>query len=160
MELTTADLTLRELTLINAVRKGRSVCQGDSRRSVVLAADTLVGLDGRILGKPSNLAHARKMLRRLNGRTHQVYTSVFIGQPGRGCITLTEFSFVTFHRLKNSEIDEYLKETNPLDKAGGYGAQDRVFVANITGSRSNVIGLPMETTTRALRGFGIRARRS
>lgn len=151
------DLTLRELTAWNAVRKGLDV----SRRrpnDIVLAADTLVALEGEVIGKPRDLQHARAILRRLSGKTHEVCTSVFICQLARARSTsFCEISRVRFHRLTNRKIDNYFSKVNPLDKAGAYAAQGhgREIIAHVTGSFSNVIGLPLEKTIAALREFGV-----
>ncbi|MEP6936875.1 MAG: Maf family protein [Chthoniobacterales bacterium] len=146
--------TIRELTLLNALRKARQVVarSGD----VVLAADTLVALDGDIIGKPLNLADARRILRRLSGKTHQVCTAVCVTQGRRARIFIAT-SDVRFRPLSDRAIEAYLAKIDPLDKAGAYAAQenDREIIARITGSDSNVVGLPMEETKRALREFGV-----
>src|SRR5256886_6483096 len=117
------DLTLRELTLWNAIRKGTSVARMRPDR-VVLAADTLIALEGRVIGKPADLREAAQILCRLSGQTHEVCSAVFIyrfaaGQPA----TFHEFSRVRFHRLSSATIENYLAKVNPLDKAGAYAAQ-------------------------------------
>lgn len=158
-ELMTESLSVRELTLINAVRKGRFVLRKAQAGITVLAADTLVALDGKILGKPTDLAEARDMLRHLSARTHAVYTSVFIAQDGGKHVAFSERTDVTFVRLSEKMISRYFEGVNPLDKAGAYAAQadGATIIQQIKGSRSNVIGLPMETTAKALAAFGIRA---
>jgi nucleoside triphosphate pyrophosphatase len=155
-ELETAELSLLELTIANATRKGVAVATTHPDR-VVLAADTLVAIEGEIIGKPGDVNHARKILRRLSGRTHQVCTGVFVVGP-RQRITLTETSHVVFRKLNESAITEYFKVVNPVDKAGAYAAQGpgRSIIATIKGSVSNVIGLPMERTIEVLAQLGIR----
>jgi septum formation protein len=131
----------------------------------VLAADTVVVRGAEVIGKPTDLKDARKILTRLSGRTHEVYTSVFIarGNPkSRGeRVVFTEMSHVTFHRLSAAAITEYFSKINPLDKAGAYAAQGhgREIIERIDGSYTNVVGLPMEKTIAALRAFGIEAQR-
>jgi septum formation protein len=152
------DLTLRELTAFNAIRKGRSVARLRPD-AVVLAADTLVGLDDEIIGKPADLDQAAKILRRLSGRVHQVCSAVFICHLASARSTsFHEISRVCFHRLNREEIDNYLAQVNPLDKAGAYAAQGggAAIIARIEGSFSNVVGLPMEKTVAALAAFGIK----
>jgi septum formation protein len=152
------DLTLRELTGFNAIRKGRSVARLRPD-AVVLAADTLVGLDDEIIGKPADLDQAAKILRRLSGRVHQVCSAVFICHLASARSTsFHEISRVCFHRLNREEIDNYLAQVNPLDKAGAYAAQGggAAIIARIEGSFSNVVGLPMEKTVAALAAFGIK----
>ena len=151
------DLTLCELTAFNAIRKGRSVARLRPE-AVVLAADTLVGLDDEIIGKPTNLDHAAKILRRLSGRVHEVCSAVFICHLASNRSTsFYEISRVRFHRLNKEEIDNYLAQVNPLDKAGSYAAQGggATVIARVEGSFSNVVGLPMEKTAAALAAFGI-----
>jgi septum formation protein len=117
------DLTLRELTLWNAIRKGMSVAQMHPEK-VILAADTLVALDNQIIGKPADLHEATKMMRRLSGRTHQVCSAVFIYQQTTGrSTTFHEFSRVTFCGLSSAQIKTYFEKVNPFDKAGAYAAQ-------------------------------------
>jgi septum formation protein len=154
------DLTLRELTALNAIRKGLAVARAHPEK-VVLAADTLVALDHKIIGKPRDLDEAKRILRRLSGRTHQVCSAVFICHLARARSTsFFEISRVRFCRLSKEKIDKYLVETNPLDKAGAYAAQSGgpEIIERINGSFTNVVGLPMEKTVRALRDFGIRPR--
>ncbi|MEY2545090.1 MAG: nucleoside triphosphate pyrophosphatase, partial [Verrucomicrobiota bacterium] len=152
------DLTLRELTAWNALRKGLEIARKHPN-DVVLAADTLVALDGEIIGKPRDLADAQKILRRLSGRTHEVCSAVFIGHLARARSTsFCEISRVRFHSLTDRKIDNYFSKVDPLDKAGAYAAQGhgRAIIAGVIGSFSNVIGLPMEKTIAALHEFGIR----
>jgi septum formation protein len=151
-------LTLRELTLWNAIRKGMAVAQ-TRPDAVVLAADTLVALDNRIMGKPSNLSDAAGMLRRLSGRTHEVCSAIaiYLQTSGRSAV-FHESSRVRFHPLSNLAIENYLAKVGPLDKAGAYAAQGSgsEIIAKIDGSFTNVVGLPMEKTVAALAKFGIR----
>jgi septum formation protein len=161
------DLTLCELTLLNAIRKGIS----SARRfpdKVVLAADTLVAIDGKVIGKPADLEDARKILQRLSGRVHEVCSAVFVCQlararPGESVhwrkrsTSFCEVSRVRFRKLDRAKIDHYFSKINPLDKAGAYAAQGHGtdIIAEVEGSFSNVVGLPMEKTTAVLRDFGI-----
>ena len=155
-ELVLAHLSLRELTTANATRKAIAVARIYPDR-IVLAADTLITMDGEIIGKPCDLTHARMILRRLSGRTHDVGTAVcIIGAERR--IGYAEISQVRFRNLTETAITEYFKVVNPVDKAGAYGAQDagRSIIAAIKGSVTNVIGLPMGRTKKALEQIGIR----
>ena len=155
-ETASAHLSLRELTIANATRKGLAVCRLHPRR-IVLAADTLVALEGEVIGKPRDLTHARVILQRLSGRTHDVCTGVCIVDPQRK-ISFTEISRVRFHKLSENDIANYLRVVNPIDKAGAYAAQaaGRSIIASVEGSFTNVIGLPMERTTPVLAQFGLR----
>jgi len=153
-----AHLTARELTSWNAVRKGLNVAL---RRpdNVVIAADTVVALNDSIIGKPADADHAVKVLESLSGRTHQVYSSVFVVHLARAEVNLfCEISDVHFRKLARRQIREYLAKIDPIDKAGAYAAQGHgtEIIKRIDGSYSNVVGLPMEQTTIVLRKFGIR----
>lgn len=156
-EIAPAALTVREITCWNAVRKGLAVARQHSD-AVVIAADTLVAHEGEVIGKPADLADARKILARLSGQAHTVSTGVFISCLTRGQTkSFAVSSTVFFRHWDSARIDRYLREINPLDKAGAYAAQakGRSIVAGIIGSRSNVIGLPMDELQHALESFGV-----
>jgi septum formation protein len=126
--------------------------------NVVLGADTLVTIDGHILGKPKDKNQAVAMLQRLSGRTHRVWTSVFICCLAEArSTTFHDISRVRFRRLNRDRIDNYLTRINPLDKAGAYAAQGfgSEIIEKIDGSFTNVVGLPMEKTVAALAEFGV-----
>jgi septum formation protein len=151
------DLTLRELTGLNAVRKAMPLARAHPKR-VVLAADTLVAIDDHVLGKPRDAGEAVAMLERLSGRAHEVCTSVFICQLAQSrSASFHEISGVYFRRLSRDQIGDYLTRVNPLDKAGAYAAQGfgREIIEKIDGSYTNVVGLPMEKTIAALAEFGV-----
>lgn len=150
-------LTLRELTAFNAVRKAMAAARVHPKR-IVLAADTLVAIDDRILGKPADMSDAIAMLQRLSGQAHEVCTSVFISHLLAGkSIGFSEISRVQFRQLTRLEIDRYLALINPLDKAGAYAAQGfgAEIIEKIDGSFTNVVGLPLEKTVPALAEFGV-----
>jgi septum formation protein len=150
-------LTLREITALNAVRKGLSVARRHPE-AIVIAADTLVALDGDVIGKPEDLADAARMLRRLSGRRHQVCSSVVVCHLANArSLMFSEVSHVQFRRFGRGAIDRYLARVNPLDKAGAYAAQGdgKEIISAIEGSYTNVVGLPMEKTIGALARFGI-----
>lgn len=152
------DLTLRELTLFNAIRKGLSVARARPEE-IVLAADTLVALDDQIIGKPRDIVEAGEILRRLSGFAHEVCSAVFVCYLTAARSTcFYEISRVWFRRLSDSAIRAYLDKVNPLDKAGSYAAQGHgaEIIERIEGSYTNVIGLPMEKTTAALAEFGVK----
>ncbi len=139
-------LTAREVCQVNAYRKARAIAK---RRpdALVLAADTLVHLDNRLFGKPADLAEARRMLKRLAGRTHEVVTGVCLMHlRTHACRIFVVGTDVTFRKLTAKEIDRYLAAINPLDKAGGYAIQEfgDWIVHGIEGSFTNVVGLPLE----------------
>ena len=157
-----AAVTLRELTLWNAIRKGMSIAP-TRPDAVVIAADTLVAFKNEIIGKPSDLEDAVQMLRRLSGQTHEVCSAVLIYHQTSGRSALFhDISRVRFHRLNRAMIKSYLAKVNPLDKAGAYAAQGTSveIIAKIEGSSSNVVGLPMEMTIGTLAKFGIRPKKN
>lgn len=157
-ELSPCALTVREITCWNALRKGLAVARAHPD-AVVLAADTLVALGREIIGKPADPADARRILTRLSGRQHTVSTGVFLGHLASGrSETFAVVSRVVFKKWSGRQIDAYLRQIEPLDKAGAYAAQGRgrTIVARIVGSRSNVIGLPLEKIRPALARFGLR----
>jgi septum formation protein len=135
-----------ELCQLNAHRKARVIAKKHPD-ALVLGADTLVFLGSEIFGKPGNLAEAQQMLSRLQGHTHQVVTGVCLmhlrAHHEKIFATGTD---VTFHPLDAGQISEYLSQINPLDKAGAYAIQEHgeKIVAEISGSYSNVVGLPLE----------------
>jgi septum formation protein len=152
------ELTLRELTALNAVRKGVAVARRHPDR-IVLSADTLVALAGENISKPSDLDQAAEILRRLSGKVHEVCSSVFILHLARARSRMFhEISRVRFRSLSKRTIDHYLAKVNPLDKAGAYAAQGygAQVIAKIEGSYTNVVGLPMEKTVAALAQFDVK----
>ena len=155
-------LSLGEITIWNAMRKGISVARAHPG-AVVLAADTLVALGSDIIGKPKDMAEALAILRRLTGQTHQVCTGVFVGRRADSEFSVfREVSHVTFKKLNEDALRDYLSLVNPLDKAGAYGAQENgaQIIAKIDGSRTNVVGLPMERTVAVLKNFSVLPRRA
>ncbi len=122
----------------------------------ILAADTTVTLDGRILGKPADAADAAAMLGAFSGRTHSVLTAVALAWQDRIGLALSE-STVRFRPLSESEITTYVASREPFDKAGGYGIQGRaaLFVEHLQGSYSGVMGLPLFETGELLREAGL-----
>lgn len=129
---------------------------------LVLAADTVVAIDGDLLGKPVNDEDARRMLRRLSGRKHQVLTGVSLLKPdldptrAPSVTTLVVTTQVVFHPLTEAEIDWYVGTGEPMDKAGAYAVQGlaALFVDRLEGNYSNVVGLPLPTVYRLLLDAG------
>ncbi len=124
--------------------------------ALVLAADTVVGVGRRLLGKPADADEARRFLTLLSGRRHRVHTGLALRLPdGRLRERLVE-SCVTFQRLTEQQLDAYLETGEWQGKAGGYAIQGRAeaFVRFLSGSHSNVVGLPLYETTQMLRGCG------
>lgn len=115
--------------------------------ALTLAADTIVVLDGQILGKPKSKGHARRMLQRLQGTTHDVYTGISLIHPTSNReVTDFEKTEVTFATMTPDEINAYVASGSPMDKAGGYGIQDRsgpLYIEGIRGDYYTVMGLPL-----------------
>jgi septum formation protein len=128
----------------------------DEAEVPVLAADTVVVLDGRMLGKPADRQDAEGMLLELSGRTHEVFTAVALRTAG-GVESRTSRSEVTFRAVTAAEARAYWETGEPCDKAGAYAIQGRaaVFVADLHGSYSGVMGLPLFETAELLREAGI-----
>lgn len=136
----------------------------DSPDRLVLGADTVVVLDGRALGKPADAADARRMLRELSGRTHEVITAVALAVGAEcGAEVIAEEHVTTrvvFRDLSEEQVEAYVACGEPMDKAGAYGIQGRgaVLVREIEGCYFNVVGLPLSRAWEMLEGLGWRAR--
>ena len=143
-----------EAAVLLAVRKAEAVRAPPG--AWVLAADTLLDLDGEILGKPKDADDARRTLGRLSGRDHWVATGVALRTPGHGLLTGLEQTRVTFRHLTPQEMDEYVATGEPMDKAGAYGIQagGARFVREVRGPMDNVVGLPMGLVRRLLAESG------
>jgi nucleoside triphosphate pyrophosphatase len=126
-------------------------------RELILAADTIVELDGEVLGKPADAADARRILRKLSQRTHRVVTAYALARGGGIIESAPITSYVTFRALTDDEIEDYLTTGEPFDKAGGYGIQGMGadFIAAVEGDRSNVMGLPVAEVLAALARQGV-----
>jgi len=150
-----------EPALQYALRMAREKAEATARRfeghcSFVLGADTIVIVDGEVLGKPTNVEDAARMLRLLSGRTHQVVTAVSLIAPQRPADTRSCSTNVCFKKLEEREIQAYISTGEPMDKAGAYAIQGgaAAWVTRLEGDRSNVIGLPMPLVEEMLRGAG------
>ena len=117
------------------------------KKGIIITADTIVVIDNQILGKPKNKIDARRILKKLSGRTHNVYTGYSIyNSDNNKIITDFEKTLVTFRKLTDYEINDYISTGSPMDKAGAYGIQDdfgAVFIEKINGCYYNVVGLPL-----------------
>lgn len=151
---TNPEEVVQELSL----QKARAVSEKIEKGIIVIGADTVVALDGRIMGKPLDEADAARMLKSLQGRTHQVYTGVTL------CVrkgtkelvhTFTERTEVEMYPVTDREIREYIATGEPMDKAGAYGIQGHagVFVKRISGDYNNVVGLPIARLYQELKKF-------
>ena len=159
VEVADADETLEDgVTPDEAVKqlaeiKARAVFEQHAD-SVVIGADTVVAVDGKILGKPKNYEEANEMLNLLSGRKHFVFTGVCLMSQEKTTV-FCQKTAVEFYPLSQNEIDEYIASNDCYDKAGGYGIQTNgcVLVKGIEGDYFNVVGLPVAETVRALKEF-------
>jgi septum formation protein len=150
-------LSAQEIVLLNARLKCSAVA-ALFPGAVVLGVDTLVAFQDEVLGKPPDMNAAERMLERLNGNTHQVFSAVTLQWLARE--VTQEFvvaTQVTFRNLSPEDRRIYLHRIGPLDKAGAYAAQDdqNTLIARVEGSFSNVVGLPMETLAPTLAALNI-----
>lgn len=128
---------------------------------IVVAADTMVIQEGRLMGKPVDDAEAKKMLSSLSGSTHSVYTGVRIiksvSPTEKTVLNAVEQTLVTFRKLEESEIEAYIATREPMDKAGAYALQGigSALVTRVEGCYTNVIGLPIPTVVSMLRKLGV-----
>ncbi len=145
----------RDVVQVLSRRKAEAVASTRSE-GVVIASDTLVSLDGAALGKPHDAADARRMLRALSGRTHEVFTGVTLVDAASGrSATRAVRTGVRFRNLTDAEIDAYVATGEPMDKAGAYAIQGgaHLFVEGFDGSYENVIGFPVDDIREMLRDF-------
>ena len=149
--------TVEQLSL----RKAQAAVNRAGPNDLIIAADTVVALDGKILGKPRDEEDAFAMLSALSGREHHVYTGVTLIR-GDQTVTSCEVTAVVFRTLAPEEIRGYIATGEPMDKAGAYGIQGRgaLLVEGIRGDYCNVVGLPLFRLSRMLSEFGVELLRS
>ncbi len=152
-----------EYVVRNAMEKAADVAGRVAADSVVVAADTVVVLRGRIMEKPRSEADAHGMLRALSGQVHQVITGFCVRGPGKdgapAARSLAVSTDVEFKELSDAEIEAYIRSGEPMDKAGSYAIQGRAayMIRQIRGSYTNVVGLPMTELVEVLSGeFGVK----
>ncbi|MCH9029334.1 MAG: septum formation protein Maf [Bacteroidetes bacterium] len=124
------------------------------KNGIIITADTIVVLDGKVIGKPTSTKNAKTILKKLSGRVHKVYTGFSVWNSDKNIIiTDYEKTIVEFRNLFDREIDDYICGGSPMDKAGAYGIQDdigAVFIKKINGCYYNVVGLPLTKIYQAL----------
>ncbi len=137
-------------------RKAQAVAQQVKQDALIVAADTVVALEGTILGKPADELSAFRMLTTLSGARHQVYTGLTVLRGEEVC-TEYEVTDVTFRELSEGEIEDYIRTGEPMDKAGAYGIQGygALFIEGIQGDYYNVMGLPVCRLGRILDRLGV-----
>ncbi len=153
-EIAPPHLTPGEITLFNARSKARHVAESHPD-TLVVGVDTIVAFEGEIFGKPRDMEHALEMLRRLNGRAHEVWSGVWLVR-GRRETGFNELTRVRFRTLGEPQLRAYRDRIGPLDKAGAYAAQDDrgELIEAFEGCFDNVVGLPMKSLAWVLRRFG------
>ena len=129
---------------VGRVSRSKAMAIAADENEIIIAADTIVVVDGKVLGKPQSPDHARQMLKSLSGRDHQVMTGIAV-RRGAQCAVCTEVTDVTFRPLTDAEIDAYIATGEPMDKAGAYGIQGgaALFCEKLHGDYYNVMGLPV-----------------
>lgn len=149
--------TPQEAVCAISKHKALEIAEKCSEDTLIIAADTLVYLDGEPIGKPKDEEDAKMMLRALSGRDHKVLTGVALVLGGK-VLTQCEETAVFFRNMTDDEIDGYIKTKEPMDKAGAYGAQGigSIFVEKIEGDFFNVMGLPLCRLCAMLKEFGIK----
>ena len=149
---------LSALELVKALSREKAlhIAADEASDTVVIGSDTVVVLDGEVLGKPGSPAQAAEMLSALSGRSHEVCTGVTVCR-GDQVVSEAEVTQVTFRPLTEEEILWYVQTGEPMDKAGAYGIQGygALFVEKICGDYSNVVGLPVCRLGRMLLSFGV-----
>lgn len=141
------------LPLFLSLLKAENVLKKES--GLIIAADTVVSLNNKIFDKPKNYGDAFKTLQTLSGNTHVVITGVCLAYSSIRLLTL-EKTFVTFNKLSDEEIEEYIKTFNPYDKAGSYGIQDNFPLVNsIKGDYDNVVGLPVNSIKKLIKEINL-----
>lgn len=143
-ELLPEGISPKDAVILLARQKAEEI-YSEYKNEVILAADTVVAINGQILGKPADEEDAADMLRMLSGTTHSVFTGVCIITENGGLYTFADETTVQFHPLSEEDIRNYVASGEPMDKAGAYGIQDRgaLLVKGINGDYYNVMGLPV-----------------
>lgn len=140
------DLLAEEIPLYLAEKKADAYEEDLTENEILITADTIVWCEGKVFNKPANFIEGKKMLETLSGKMHEVYTGVCL-KSGNKQTTFYDVSNVYFKKLKSEEIEYYLTNYSPYDKAGGYGVQDwlgYIGIDKIEGSFYNVMGLPVK----------------
>lgn len=150
-----ATLSAEDIPLYLAEKKADAYSEEIKENEILITADTIVWCEGKVLNKPANFMEGKKMLETLSGKMHQVYTGVCLKGENKQTIFYDE-SKVYFKKLSNDEIEYYLTNYSPYDKAGGYGVQDwigYIGIDKIEGSFYNVMGLPVKELYNELMKF-------
>lgn len=153
-----ADLKAGNIPMYISRAKARAYAGKLKDNDLLITSDTIVWLNGEMLGKPQDEADAKLMLSRLSGQTHEVYTAVCFADMNGELETLVDCTKVTFKTLSEEEINYYVTKYHPLDKAGAYGVQEWIGYMGVTkmeGSYFNVMGFPISRVYATLRELSI-----
>ncbi len=147
-------ISAREAVEYLSVIKNKAATEFSDEEEIIISADTVVAVEDIILGKPVDKDDARRMIKLLSGKTHQVYTGVTISK-GEKSVTFSEKTDVIFYELTEEEIESYISTPEPYDKAGSYAIQGKagLLVEKINGDYFNVVGLPISRLNRELNKF-------
>ena len=151
----TSDINIIEIPVFLAQKKSNSLSKDLKEKEILITADTVVIYKDKIITKPKNSLDAKKILEKLSNNTHQVITGVCIRSQNKEH-TFSNITEVTFNNLNDNDIDYYIKQFNPYDKAGSYGIQEwigLIGVKKIKGSHTNVVGLPSSQVYQELNKF-------
>lgn len=151
----TSDINIIEIPVFLAQKKSNSLSQDLKEKEILITADTVVIYKDKIITKPKNSLDAKKILEKLSNNTHQVITGVCIRSQNKEH-TFSNITEVTLNKLNDNDIDYYIKQFNPYDKAGSYGIQEwigLIGVKKIKGSYTNVVGLPSSQVYQELNKF-------
>lgn len=153
-----ADLKAGDIPMYISRAKARAYASFLKENDLLITSDTIVWLNGEMLGKPQDEADAKLMLSRLSGQTHEVYTAVCFADKNGELETWVDCTKVTFSTLSEEDIDYYVSKYRPLDKAGAYGVQEWIGYVGVTkmeGSYFNVMGFPISRVYATLRELSI-----
>lgn len=140
-----------------SLQKAEDIAKRQSTPSLVIGSDTIVSLNGTVMGKPADENEAVRMLKSLQGQTHQVYTGVTLYESPSHVYTFAECTDVTLYPMSEEEIYAYIATKEPFDKAGAYGIQGRfaIYIKKINGDYNNVVGLPIARLYQEIKQFCI-----
>ena len=157
------DMTLK-LTpseLAKTLSYGKAASTAKNEKGIIIGSDTFISLEGEVLGKPHTSKRAKLMLKKLSGKTHEIYTGLaIINTETKKEIKEFEITKITFKKLTEKEINTYIATGEPLDKAGAYALQGlaRKFITKIDGSETSAIGLPLEKLKKELNKMGVKTK--
>jgi len=154
-------LNLPPSELAKTLSHGKATGTAKKANGIIIGSDTFIALENEILGKPHTPEKAKEMLKKLSGKTHEIYTGItIINTETKQEIQNCEITKITFKKLNEKEIQDYIATGEPLDKAGAYALQGlaKKFITKIEGSRTSAIGLPLEKLKQELNKMGVKTK--